>query len=63
MALFQRSVLDKYLKQQDGAHGLWLPSLQGPFHDAAIQAHIRESKGFGPPTLSKARGDLGANGK
>lgn len=45
MSLFQRSVLEKYLKQQDSAltrEGY--KDFKAHFHDPAIQANIRESK-------------------
>ncbi len=45
MSLFQRSVLDKYLKQQDGARmAKGYEAFKAHFHDAAIQANIRDSK-------------------
>ncbi len=45
MALFQRSVLDKYLKQQDSARmAEGYEAFKAHFHDPAIQANIRESK-------------------
>lgn len=45
MSLFQRSVLDKYLKQQDAARmAKGYEAFKAHFHDPAIQANIRDSK-------------------
>lgn len=45
MALFQRSVLDKYLKQQDGKRiAKSFAEFTAYFHNPERQANIREAK-------------------
>nr|MBP6575051.1 restriction endonuclease subunit M [Flavobacteriales bacterium] len=45
MSLFQRPVLEKYLKQQDSVRiAKGYEAIKAHFHDTAIQANIRDSK-------------------
>jgi len=45
MPLFQTAVLNKYLKQQDSARmATAYAAFRAHFHDAAVQADIREAK-------------------
>jgi len=45
MPLFQSAVLHKYLKQQDSARmATAYAAFRAHFHDAGIQANIREAK-------------------